>query len=138
MIFFSYNIFWRNIYFGDVSHKLVLTVACSIIKWETPIVGNYLFFCANKLAKLGGDGRERETLEWIAKCQILQFVLPHLAIINIEHGNKQFSSWSGFWPYFRLCLRKRTFVLFKLENTYAKQKYQTVTELFRSLHFKEN
>lgn len=69
--FLSCSIFCRNICLGDVSHNLLLTVAFSTIKWKTSNVGNYIFFHASKLPRLGGDSEEKETLEWIAKCQIV-------------------------------------------------------------------
>lgn len=69
--FLTCSIFCRNIFLGDVSHNLLLTVAFSTIKWKAPNVGNYIFFHASKLPRLGGDSEEKETLEWIAKCQIV-------------------------------------------------------------------
>lgn len=52
-------------------------------------MGNYLFFYPNKLARLGGDSEERETLGWIAKCQIVH----NFTISVIPLGNHKHKTW---------------------------------------------
>lgn len=49
-------------------------------------MGNYLLFYANKL---GGNGKERDTLEWIAKCQIVH----HCTISVIPLGTHNHKTW---------------------------------------------
>lgn len=89
MIFFLVT-YSDRIYFSDVSHRLVLTVASSIIKWNKLILANYLFFYATKLAKFVDRREHRDTRTDSKISNCASFYSTSLRIINIKHGNKQF------------------------------------------------